>query len=66
MYILHYEKTKAFLGLRLKVHGKFQGKLRKKKFKFYHRYISLNSVRIYVDYSLHKVFTKFGVFSVKV
>lgn len=65
-YILFYEKTKEFLGLRLKVCGKFQGKLRKKKYKFYHRYIALNAIKVYVDYSLHKVFTKFGVFSVKI
>lgn len=65
-YMLHYETNNNFLGIRFKVHGKFQGKLRKRIFKVYDKYISFHRIKSYVDFSFHTVYTRFGVFSVRI
>ena len=50
----------------MKVHGKFQGKLRKRRFKYIFGKTSATTFTTFVDYSLQKSYTKFGVFSIKV
>ena len=65
-YLVFYETTKDFLGLRVRVAGKFQGRLRKRVFKVFMRYRGLQRLSTVVDYSINKVFTRFGVFSIKV
>ena len=65
-YLIFYETTEDFLGLRVRVAGKFQGRLRKRVFKIFRRYRGLQRLATVVDYSIYKVFTRFGVFSIKV
>jgi hypothetical protein len=65
-YFLKYESIESFLGLRIRVHGKFQGILKKRQFKMYRGYRSLHKLSTKVDYSAQRVYTKFGVFSIKV
>ena len=65
-YLIFYETTKDFLGLRVRVAGKFQGRLRKRVFKIFRRYRGLQRLSTIVDYSINKVYTRFGVFSIKV
>lgn len=54
------------IGILIKVHGKFQGILRKRKFKHVYGKTSKTSFTSFVDYSLQKSYTKYGVFSIKV
>ena len=61
-YILHYEKTKRFLGIRVRVHGKFQGILRKRNFKIYDKYISLHVIKNYVYTKHSKIYSIFFSF----
>lgn len=65
-YLLHYELKPEFLGFRIKVHGKFRGILRKRFFKMKKGRVGLQRLSTKVTYSLHRVFTRYGVFSVKV
>ena len=61
-----YGKYYNLIGILIKVHGKFQGILRKRKFKYAYGKTSLTTLTTFVDYSLQKSYTKFGVFSIKV
>lgn len=61
-----YGKYYKLIGVLIKVHGKFQGILRKRKFKHAYGKTNLTTINTFVDYSLQKSYTKFGVFSIKV
>jgi ribosomal protein S3 len=56
----------TFLGFRITVCGKFQGRLRKKIFKEVAGHSSLITKSNFVHYDFKKMFSKFGVFSIKV
>jgi len=62
----YYGKYYNLVGILIKVHGKFQGILRKRKFKHIYGKSSMTTFTTFVDYSLQKSYTKFGVFSIKV
>jgi ribosomal protein S3 len=62
---LNYSKY-GLIGLLIKVHGKFQGVLRKRRFKYAYGKTSMTSFNTFIDYDLQKSYTKFGVFSIKV
>lgn len=64
--LLRYGKFHHLIGLRIKVHGKFQGKLQKRKFSFFFGKPGLTTFFVKIDYNLQQSFTKFGVFSIKV
>jgi len=63
---LYYGTYYNLMGIIIKVHGKFQGKLRKRRFKYIFSKTSISTLTTNVDYSLQKSYTKFGVFSIKV
>jgi len=62
----YYGKYCNLIGILLKVHGKFQGILRKRRFKHKYGKTNMTTFRTFVDYDLQKSYTKFGVFSIKV
>ena len=62
----YYGKYYNLIGILIKVHGKFQGILRKRRFKHVYGKTSMTTFTTFVDYSLQKSFTKYGVFSIKV
>ena len=61
-----YGKYYNLIGILIKVHGKFQGILRKRRFKHSYGKTNMTTLTTYVDYDLQKSYTKFGVFSIKV
>lgn len=63
---LYYGTYYNLIGIIIKVHGKFQGKLRKRKFKYIFGKTSSSTLTTHVDFSLQKSYTKYGVFSIKV
>ena len=65
-FFFRYDKLRKFSGIFIQVNGKFQGILRKRKFKISFGYTSFQSITKQVDYHLQESFTKFGVFSIKV
>jgi len=64
--IMSFEKTNNFSGIRIRVHGKFHGILKKRFHKTYIGRKSLHRMSTNVSYSLNKSYTRFGVFSIKV
>lgn len=58
----YYGKYYNLVGILIK----FQGILRKRKFKHIYGKSSMTTFTTFVDYSLQKSYTKFGVFSIKV
>jgi ribosomal protein S3 len=64
--LLEYIITNDFLGLRLSVHGKFGGRLRKKVYNIFKGYRPLTRKSTFIDYDLQKMHSRFGVFSIKV
>lgn len=64
--LLGFIKLSEFLGLRITVHGKFRGRLRKGVYRIFEGYRSLTRKRTVVDFSFHKMYSRFGVFSIKV
>lgn len=61
-----YGKYYNLIGILIKVHGKFQGILRKRRFKHAYGKTNMTTLTTFVDYDLQKSYTKFGVFSIKV
>lgn len=61
-----FEQSPGFSGLRISVHGKFHGVLRRRKFEIRIRKMQLSNLQNRLDYSYVQSFTCFGVFSVKV
>jgi ribosomal protein S3 len=61
-----YGKYYSLVGILIKVHGKFQGILRKRRFKHIYGKTSMTTLTTFVDYDLQKSYTKYGVFSIKV
>lgn len=65
-FFFSHEYLRKFSGMFIRVSGKFQGILRKRKFQISFGHTSLQSVSRYIDYSMENSFTRFGVFSIKV
>jgi ribosomal protein S3 len=65
-FFFSHEYLRGFSGMCIQVSGKFQGILRKRKFKISIGHTSFQSVNKYVDYSMENSFTRFGVFSIKI
>lgn len=65
LFFIH-KKIKHLEGISIKVCGRFQGILRKRKFKIIMGRTSLQSFEAKIDYDLQKSYTRFGVFSIKV
>jgi hypothetical protein len=65
-YFFKYDRANNFYGIYITVHGKFQGILRKRKFKIKFGRAGTQKFKVSIDYNLQKSFTRFGVFSIKV
>jgi hypothetical protein len=61
-----YGKYFKLIGVLIKVSGRFQGIMRKRKFKYAYGKTHNTTFTTSVDYSLHRSFTKFGTFAIKV
>lgn len=64
-YFFWFERAPGFCGIRIRVHGKFHGILRKRKFHMRLGRTGLHTLQTRVDYSYAQSFTRFGVFSIK-
>jgi ribosomal protein S3 len=65
-FFFSHEYLRKFSGMFIRVSGKFQGILRKRKFQISMGHTSFQSVNKHIDYSMENSFTRFGVFSIKV
>ena len=65
-YFFQFEPSCDFRGLRITVRGKFQGILRKRRFRIKFGHPGIQELGLFMDYNLQRSFTKFGVFSIKV
>lgn len=62
----YYGLRNDLKGVVFRVHGKFQGVLRKRRFFYAYGKTSTSALNTYVNYTLKKSYTRFGVFSIKV
>lgn len=65
-YFFWFEKSPGFCGIRFDVRGKFQGRLRKRKYNMRIGRMCMHTLKINIDYSYRQSFTRFGIFSIKV
>ena len=65
-YFYWFQRAPGFRGICLRVHGKFKGMLRKRRFILRLGKSSVQELKVRVDYSYQQSFTRFGVFAIKV
>jgi ribosomal protein S3 len=65
-YYFKNDRAMNFYGIYITIHGKFQGYLRKRRFKIRFGRPGVQKLKVAVDYNLQRSFTRFGVFSIKV
>ena len=65
-YTLYYQQILNFKGLKLYISGKLNGKMKRQKYSYKIGKMLLNTLNFKVYYTFMPVYTKFGVFSVRI
>lgn len=66
IYKLYFNKIINFKGYKIAICGKLNGKMKRQKYKFKIGKIMLNSLHCRIDYFYLPLYTKYGVFSIKI
>jgi ribosomal protein S3 len=66
IYKLYFNKIINFKGYKIAICGKLNGKMKRQKYKFKIGKIMLNSFNCRIDYFYLPLYTKYGVFSIKI